>query len=74
MPGTRDTVLNIGLNDFIVNNLFRQNKESEWTYDCYRHLLQMFGTIVLNIPRRNFEKILASQREQNNVQHDIEFR
>ena len=74
MPGMLDTVLNIGLNDCIVNDLLQQNEEAELIYDCYRRLLQMFGTVVLNIPRRNFEKILASQREKNNVPHNIEFR
>lgn len=74
MPSMLDTVLNIGLNDCIVNDLLQQNEESELIYDCYRRLLQMFGTVVLNIPKRKFEKILASQREKNNVLHDIEFR
>ena len=72
MPGMMDTVLNIGLSDRIVNDLLEQNEAADLVYDCYRRLLQMFGDVVLNVPRRSFEIILARRRKEKSVRHDIE--
>lgn len=72
MPGMMDTVLNIGLNDRIVDDLLEQNEAADLAYDCYRRLLQMFGDVVLDIPRRAFERILARRRKEKGVRYDIE--
>ncbi|MEE8160853.1 MAG: PEP/pyruvate-binding domain-containing protein, partial [Acidobacteriota bacterium] len=72
MPGMMDTVLNIGLNDRIVDDLLEQNEAADLVYDCYRRLLQRFGNVVMDVPRRAFEKILARRRKEKEVRYDIE--
>jgi pyruvate,orthophosphate dikinase len=71
MPGMLNTILNIGLNS---SNL------SEWsarigertTYDSYRRLIQMFGDVVFNIPSQEYENILTSARNTENVLTDAD--
>jgi pyruvate,orthophosphate dikinase len=67
MPGLTDTVLNIGINDEIVLLLARLSKNPRWAYDTYRRFIQMFGTSVLKVDQDQYESILASAREKNNL-------
>jgi pyruvate,orthophosphate dikinase len=59
MPGMLDTVLNVGLNDLTVQTLATESGNEMFAFDSYRRLLQMFGTVVLDIPKPAFEE--ASQ-------------
>ena len=49
MPGMMDTVLNLGLNDEVVENLVKLTNNPRWVYDTYRRFIQMFsnGTFLL---------------------------
>src|SRR5207245_10485922 len=51
MPGMMDTILNLGLNDESVNALARKSHNDRFAYDSYRRLIQMFGNVVLDIPK-----------------------
>ena len=64
MPGMMDTVLNIGLNDDVVEGVVRLTGDPRFAYDSYRRLIQMFGTVVLNVSDEPFEEVLAKHREQ----------
>ena len=72
MPGMMDTVLNIGLNEDIVGHLIDQQEEPEFVFDSYRRLLQMFGDVVLDVPKHHFEAVLGARRSRKQVTHDIE--
>jgi len=57
MPGMMDTILNLGLNDISVEALAERTGNKRFAYDSYRRLIQMFGDVVLNVPKHNFEEI-----------------
>ncbi len=55
MPGMMDTILNLGLNDDAVEGLKRWTRNGRFAYDSYRRFIQMFGSVVLEIPKSAFE-------------------
>ena len=72
MPGMMDTVLNIGLNDDVVEGMVTQNQDPTFVYDLYRRLVQMFGSVVMNVPDDVFEHVIMAQREESGVNTDAE--
>jgi len=72
MPGMMDTILNLGLNPDTVQGLIELTKNERFVLDSYRRFIQMFGNVVLGISSENFEKILESVKEENNVKLDTE--
>ncbi len=71
MPGMMDTVLNVGLNDETVKGLAQLSNE-RFALDSYRRLLSMFGSIVMGVPRGEFEKLLEEKKEKYKVKTDAE--
>ncbi|MEO0072748.1 MAG: pyruvate, phosphate dikinase [candidate division WOR-3 bacterium] len=63
MPGMLDSVLNLGLNDETVEGLARLTNNRYFAYDSYRRFIEMFGEVVLQIPREEFEKILEEEKK-----------
>jgi len=55
MPGMMDTILNLGLNDAAVDGLKRRTSNGRFAFDSYRRFIQMFGNVVLEIPKDAFE-------------------
>jgi pyruvate, orthophosphate dikinase len=55
MPGMMDTILNLGLNDQAVEGLKARTSNGRFAYDSYRRFIQMFGSVVLEIPKAVFE-------------------
>src|SRR5581483_7795528 len=55
MPGMMDTILNLGLNDEAVEGLKRRTSNGRFAFDSYRRFIQMFGNVVLEIPKEAFE-------------------
>jgi pyruvate,orthophosphate dikinase len=55
MPGMMDTILNLGLNDDAVEGLKTRTKNGRFASDSYRRFIQMFGNVVLEIPKEAFE-------------------
>jgi pyruvate, orthophosphate dikinase len=55
MPGMMDTILNLGLNDDSVEGLKRRTENGRFAFDSYRRFIQMFGNVVLEIPKDAFE-------------------
>jgi pyruvate, orthophosphate dikinase len=70
MPGMMDTVLNLGLNDAAVVGLARCTGDERFAHDSYRRFIQMFGDIVLKIPRERFEEALETLKEERGVGED----
>ena len=56
MPGMMDTILNLGLNDVSVEGLKARTSNGRFAYDSYRRFIQMFGNVVLEIPKEAFER------------------
>lgn len=63
MPGMMDTVLNLGLNDLSVEGLAKLTENRRFAMDCYRRFIQMFGDVVLEIPKYKFDKVLDGKKE-----------
>src|SRR6058998_3578644 len=55
MPGMMDTILNLGLNDKTVEGLKARTRNGRFAFDSYRRFIQMFGNVVLEIPKDAFE-------------------
>lgn len=72
MPGMMDTVLNIGLNDEVAEGMIALTQDARFVYDAYRRLIQMFGTVVMNLPDEPFEAVLEHYREKRNVSNDAD--
>jgi len=72
MPGMMDTILNLGLNDRSVEGLVRKSGDPRFSYDSYRRLIQMFGSVVLNISKKKFEHIFDGVKQRENVKFDYE--
>ena len=72
MPGMMDTVLNIGLNDDVAEGMLDEGFDTRFVYDLYRRLLQMFGSVVLNIPDEPFEVVITEFRDNRGVKNDAD--
>ncbi|OJV64552.1 MAG: pyruvate, phosphate dikinase [Clostridiales bacterium 38-18] len=72
MPGMMDTVLNLGLNDASVEGLAILTDNRRFAYDCYRRFIQMFGDVVLEIPKYKFDRVLDGQKEKMGYELDTQ--
>jgi pyruvate,orthophosphate dikinase len=72
MPGMMDTILNLGLNDKSVEGLAKLSNNSRFAYDSYRRLIQMFGSVVLDIPKHAFEEVFDGKKKQKKAKLDTE--
>ena len=65
MPGMMDTILNVGLNDRTVRGLAKKSGSERLALDSYRRLLQMFGSVVLDVPKQAFEDASDEVRKEH---------
>ncbi|MDR3723134.1 MAG: pyruvate, phosphate dikinase, partial [Terracidiphilus sp.] len=72
MPGMMDTILNLGLNDHAVEAIAKRSNNPRFAYDSYRRLIQMFGDVVLDVPKKKFEAIFDAIKEHEGVKFDYE--
>ena len=72
MPGMMDTILNLGLNDETVVSLSNLTEKERFAYDSYRRFLQMFGDVVMEIPKSEFDAIFDGQKEKVGAQFDVD--
>ena len=72
MPGMMDTILNLGLNDDAVKGLATLTENDRFAYDSYRRFIQMFGDVVMEIPKTKFDKIFDGKKEAKGVHYDVE--
>jgi pyruvate, orthophosphate dikinase len=72
MPGMMDTILNLGLNDEAVEALAKRSNNPRFAYDSYRRLIQMFGDVVLDVPKKRFEHIFDAVKHREKVKYDYE--
>src|SRR5437762_3449585 len=72
MPGMMDTILNLGLNDAAVEGLKRRTGNGRFAFDSYRRFIQMFGNVVLEIPKDAFEHELDAVKKARGVRQDTE--
>jgi pyruvate,orthophosphate dikinase len=64
MPGMMDTILNLGITDYIANS------QGVFGLDCHRRFLSMYGNVVLKIPHYHFDDILIKYKSKEKVEND----
>jgi pyruvate,orthophosphate dikinase len=72
MPGMMDTILNLGLNDRTVEALKARTANGRFAFDSYRRFLQMFGNVVLEIPKDAFEHEFESVKKARGAVTDTD--
>src|SRR3954470_11568431 len=72
MPGMMDTILNLGLNDQAVDGLKARTQNGRFAFDSYRRFIQMFGNVVLEIPKEVFEHEFDAVKKARSVKLDTD--
>jgi pyruvate, orthophosphate dikinase len=72
MPGMMDTILNLGMNDQVVGLFAAKTGNPRFAYDSYRRFIQMFGNVVMEIPKDKFEHVFDGLKKQKKVKLDTE--
>jgi len=72
MPGMMDTILNLGLNDKSVEALARRWNNPRFAADSYRRLIQMFGNVVLDIEKSEFDEVFDAKKKQRKTKLDTD--
>jgi pyruvate,orthophosphate dikinase len=72
MPGMMDTILNLGLTDRTVEALSRRTANARFAYDSYRRFLQMFGNVVLEVPKDAFEREFEAVKHAKHTRLDTD--
>src|SRR6202790_4629886 len=72
MPGMMDSILNLGLNDQSVEALAKRGNNARFAHDSYRRLIQMFGAVVLEIPKHAFEEVFDAKKKQKKAKLDTD--
>jgi len=72
MPGMMDTILNLGLNDKTVEGLKAWTGNGRFAYDSYRRFIQMFGSVVLEIPKAAFEHEFENTKHTKKAKLDTD--
>jgi pyruvate,orthophosphate dikinase len=72
MPGMMDTILNLGLNDKTAEGLKAWTGNGRFAFDSYRRFIQMFGSVVLEIPKAAFEHEFDAIKQRRNAKLDTD--
>ncbi len=72
MPGMMDTILNLGLNDQSVEALAKRSNNPRFAADSYRRLIQMFGNVVLEIPKSAFDEVFDAKKKRKKAKLDTD--
>src|SRR5437870_12369042 len=72
MPGMMDTIINLGLNDESVEALARRSNNPRFAADSYRRLIQMFGNVVLEIPKSACDEVIDANKIKKKAKLDTD--
>jgi pyruvate,orthophosphate dikinase len=72
MPGMMDTILNLGMNDTVVEVIAKKSGNLRFAYDSYRRFIQMFGNVVMEIPKEKFEHVFDGQKKKKHTKLDTD--
>lgn len=71
MPGMMDTILNVGITPENLPAL--KEAIGDWAaLDCYRRFLQMFGSVAMSLPLKDFEKEVSAAKLLEGVSSDAD--
>ena len=65
-----DTILNLGMND-TCRSLREEHGNPRFAYDSYRRFIQMFGNVVMEIPKEKFRARFRrpEEKEEGEARH-----
>ena len=72
MPGMMNTILNIGLTDKVAEGMIAATGNDRFTYDSYRRLVEMFGTVVMDVADEAFEHPMHQYKNEKGYKLDTE--
>src|SRR5829696_4932109 len=72
MPGMMDTILNLGMNDQTVEGIKARTGNGRFAWDSYRRFIQMYGNVVLEIPKDAFEHELEAVKRESGAKIDTD--
>ncbi len=72
MPGMMETILNLGLNEQTVEALARESGDERFALDSWRRFLQMYSTVVFDVPKPLFEKEITAVKTSLGVERDVD--
>ena len=72
MPDMMDTILNLKLNDESVEGLKMKTANGRFAYDSYRRFIQMYGSVVLEIPKSAFEHEFEAVKHETGAKIDTD--
>jgi pyruvate, orthophosphate dikinase len=70
MPGMMETILNLGLNDRSVEGLASTTKNERFAYDAYRRFVQMYSSVVMELPKEDLEHRLRALKDKLGTRED----
>ena len=70
MPGMMDTILNLGLNDETVGALAALTNNERFAWDAYRRFVCMFSSVVLDIEKEHFDRVVDAAKAKAGVKND----
>ena len=70
MPGMMETILNLGLNEKSVEGLARATRNERFAWDAYRRFVQMYGSVVIGLPKEELEHKLRAMKATRGVKED----
>ncbi|WP_375327164.1 pyruvate, phosphate dikinase [Candidatus Tisiphia endosymbiont of Nemotelus uliginosus] len=73
MPGMMDTILNLGINDKVCTALLNATNNELFALDSYRRFLEMYGSMVLTIPKWTFGDALEIHKNKHNIYQESDF-
>ncbi len=74
MPGMMNTILNIGLMDKSAEGMIKLTNNPRFVWDSYRRLIEMFGTVVMDIEDEAFEHPMAEYKAKKGYKLDTEMK
>ena len=72
MPGMMETILNLGLNDRTVAGLEKQSGNPAFAWDSYRRFVQMYASVVFDLPKAPFDHLIDARKKARKVERDID--
>ncbi|MDE3178191.1 MAG: pyruvate, phosphate dikinase [Acidobacteriota bacterium] len=72
MPGMMDTILNLGTNDVVAEAVARKTSNPRFARDSYRRFIQMFGNVVQEMPKEEFEHVFDGQKKKRGLKLDTQ--
>ncbi len=70
MPGMMDSIMNLGMNDAIAEEISKANPRLAW--DSYRRFIEFYAEVVMNYPTDKFAGYLETFKDTRGYKTDLD--